>query len=284
MVRQKRFPTYFEVLTRAMRDIARHGYDSAARVDYWAEELRAAAERSLKPKWEVERLVRSGMAAAFRKYVDNGAVLKTNPGVSAYTLNNIRPELHAELSRRIAASVDLITINREQAIPKAMQRFKGWATSVPVGGEAKDLSKHRVKQKLELRKSLSSLPFEERRVIIDQNAKLISAVNSTVAVNGGAIGALWHSHIRQRGYNGRPDHNARDGKFFLVRGSWAHNAGLVKPGEDGYTDDVEQPAEFPFCRCSWQFVYSLRSLPAECLTLKGSAALKAAREKLANAT
>lgn len=268
--------TYYETLTAAVNDIAQHGYDSEERVAYWSDAIRRAAERSLKPEAEVERLVREGMQAVFHKQVELGGVLRLNSGVTPFTLAQLRPELHAELQRRIAASVDLIKVNRPQAILKTQQRFRGWATSVPKGG-SKDIK--RVKQKGELRKALASLPFEERRVVIDQNAKLVSAINTTVALGGGAIGGVWHSHKWQRGYDGRPAHDARDGKFYLVRDSWAHQAGLVKPGRDGYTDEVEQPAELPYCRCSWEYKFSLRSVPPECLTEKGQKALHQARQK-----
>lgn len=269
--------TYYEAITAAVQDIAAHGYDSEARVAYWAEEIRRAAERSMKSEDEVQRMVREAMMAVFRKQVDLGGVLKRNPGVSAYTLAQVKPELHAELSRRVAASTNLIKLNRPAAIAKTQARFRGWATSVPAGG-SKTVEK--VEEKDNLRKALAQLPFEERRVVIDQAAKLFNSINTTVATNGGAIGAEWHSHKNQAGYDGRPAHNARDGKFFLLRGSWAQEAGLVRPGPAGYTDAVEQPSEFPFCKCSWEWKFSLRSIPRECLTAKGEAALREAREKL----
>jgi DNA-directed RNA polymerase specialized sigma24 family protein len=269
--------TYYETISAAVADIAAHGYDSEERVAYWAEEIRRAAERSTKSEAEIERMVREAMMAVFRKQVDLGGVLKRNPGVSAYTLAQVKPELHAELSRRVAASTNLIKLNRPAAIAKTQARFRGWATSVPPGGSK---TVERVEEKDNLRRAMSALPFEERRVIIDQGAKLFNAINTTVATNGGAIGAEWHSHKNQAGYDGRPAHNARDGKFFLVRGSWAQEAGLVKPGPEGYTDQVEQPSEFPFCKCSWEFKFSLRSIPPDCLTAKGEQALRAAREKL----
>lgn len=270
--------SYTEVLTAAIADIAEHGYDSAERVAWWEAEIRRAAERSMRSLDEVERAVRAAMAAVYRKQVDQRGVLQLNPGVTPYTLERIRPELRAELDRRVAASVDLIRLNRPQAILKTQQRFRGWATSVPKGG-AKGIK--RQEQKVEIRKALSQLPFEERRVIIDQNAKLFSSINSTVAENGGAIGAFWQSHKFQHGYNGRPDHNARQGEFFLLRDSWARQGGLVKPGKSGYTDEIEQPAELPFCRCWYQYVFSLRSVPEECVTAKGRRALDEAKAKVA---
>lgn len=273
-------PTYWEVLTAAVNDVAQHGYDSQERVDYWAEQIRQAAERSLKSPEQIEVMVREAMMNVFRKSVDLGGALRANPGVKAFTIEQVRPALRAELNRRVAASLDLIKVNRPQAIAKTQQRFRGWATSVPPGG-TKDVEK--LKQKQDFRKALAQLPFEERRVVIDQSQKLFSSINSTIAVNGGAIGGIWHSHKYQAGYDGRPAHNARDGEFFLVRDSWAHQAGLVKPAKNGYTDDIEQPAQLPYCKCSWQYVFSLRTVPVVCLTDKGQAALDEARRKIRNA-
>ena len=276
-------PSYFDILTMAINDVADKGYQAPEQVDYWAEQLRLAAERTLRPMAEVERMVQDAMAAIYQRSITNLGVLKHHPGVSAYTLEMIKPQLRQELSNRVAASIDLIRLNRPAAIEKQQARFRGWATSVPPGGTPKTgkAKLDKVETKDEIRKSLKSLDYNSRRVLIDQGQKLFAAINTTVAVNGGAIGAIWHSHKAQRGYNGRPDHDARDGKVFLVRGSWADQAGLVKAGADGYTDSIEQPAEFVFCKCFYQFLYSLRSLPTNLLTKKGEEALTEARQRIA---
>ena len=190
----------------------------------------------------------------------------------------MRPELHEELQRRIAASVSLIRLDRPQAIAKTLQRFQGWATSIPKGGN--DTTK-KVEERKNIKKSLAQLPYVERRVIIDQSAKLFSAIDTTVAINGGAIGAFWQSHKHQLGYNGRPEHNKRDGQFFFVPDSWAMKAGYLRRGAYDYSDSVEQPGEFVFCRCGWQYVFSLRSVPNNALTKKGEEALAEARRKVA---
>jgi len=270
-------PTYFEVLTAAVNDVAMYGYDSEERIAYWSEQIRFAAQRSMKSIDEVESMVREAMYAVYRKEVDLAGVLKYNPGVTPFRLQQIKPELRSELDRRIKASVDLIKLNRPQSIEKTMQRFQGWATSVPKGGSE---TVQKREEKKNLRKALAQLPFEERRVVIDQNAKLFSAINTTVALNGGAIGGYWQSHKYQRGYNGRPDHNSRQGKFFLVRDSWAHQAGFVKAGAGDYTDEIEQPAELPFCKCSYKYVYSLRNIPVDFLTKKGENALNEAQSRI----
>jgi hypothetical protein len=131
--------------------------------------------------------------------------------------------------------------------------------------------------KHDIRKALASLPFEERRVAIDQGHKLISDINNLVALDGEAIAAEWHSKWRQRGYDYREDHKERDLLVYAVRGCWAVEKGLIKPGPAGYTDEITRPAEEPFCGCYYRYIYNLRDLPANMLTEKGKEALQAAR-------
>lgn len=275
--------TYYETVAAAIRDFATHGYDSQERLDYWRKLIEKAAASAFAPMDDIERDVRETMLRGYHKLVTRGGLLKRMPQISAYTLQRLTPQLQRELQRRIAASVELIKLNRPVAIAKTMQRFSGWATSVPEGGFPKDVRKGVYKYvdiKQDVQKSMTSLPFEERRVIIDQNAKLMSAINTTVAEGGGAIAATWQSHKHQRGYNGRPEHNKRDGETYLVRGSWAIEDGLVKKGAHAYTDEIEQPGEFVFCRCSWIYLFNIRDLPAEWLTKKGEEKLAEARQKV----
>ena len=273
---------FYETVAAAIRDFAIHGYDSQERLDHWRRLLEEAAKASFVDMDQVERDIRRTMVAGYHRLITRGGILKRMPQVHAYTLEKIKPALHSELNRRIMASVDLIKLNRPLAVAKTLQRFTGWASSVPEGGFPKDIRKGAFKPadvRKDLHKAMTSLPFEERRVIIDQNAKLFSAINSTVAEAGGAIGAIWQSHKHQRNYNGRPAHNKRDGHVFLVRDSWAIKKGLVKKGAGDYVDSVEQPGEFVFCRCSWIYIFSLRDLPKDWLTKKGEEVLAEARAK-----
>jgi hypothetical protein len=163
-------------------------------------------------------------------------------------------------------------------IEKTAQRFAGWASSVPAGGsravEVKDVKDN-------IRKALTSLPFEERRCIIDQSAKFVSALNDVIATDGGAIAGRWHSQWRRRGYSYREDHKERDQKVYAIRGNWALQKGLMKPGQDGYTDQITKPAEEVYCGCSYQFLYNLRDLPESMVTARGRESLTEARAKIA---
>jgi hypothetical protein len=198
--------------------------------------------------------------------------------VGQFTLEQIKPHLRDELDRRILASANLIKLNRTASIERTLQRFAGWATSVPKGGS--DIQ-NRTDIKKAVRRGIAGLPFEERRVIIDQGHKLASAISEIVAKDGGAIAGAWQ-HIKRGppSYDSRPKHVARDGKIFLLRNSWARAQGLVKPDKNGYTDDIEQPGELVFCSCKYRWIYALRDLPTEMLTVKGREALLAAREKI----
>ncbi len=185
------------------------------------------------------------------------------------------PRLHAELERRLAASTDLIVLNRAKAVEETLQRFRGWSSSVPAGGSRAENKREEAKT---VRKALASLPFEERRVAIDQGHKFVAALSDTIAKDAGAVAMIWRSHWRQPGYNYREDHKERDGKVYLVRGSWADEAGFVR---GDYLDEITQPAQEPFCRCFGTYVYALRRMPKELLTRKGEAELARTKEMAA---
>lgn len=270
--------TLTQTITAAVADLTEHGFDSEERVERWMKQIKAAADRSLTPQFKLDKLLRETMAAMYRRLVDNGGALRWHGGVSAFTLEQVKPKLRDELARRIMTSASLIKLNREQSIAKTLQRFQGWATSVPVGG-SKTTDKPEVKY--DIGKSLKQLPFEERRVIIDQGHKLTASINDVIAKDGGAIAMRWHSHWREANYNYRKDHKERDTAVYLIRDSWAHKKGLVKPGPAGYLDQITQPAEEPFCRCFGSYIYSPRKLPEDMVTQKGRDEMEAAKAKAA---
>lgn len=272
--------SYYEVLTEAIADIATNGFDSAERLAYWQLRLKEAAEGSLMSLGEMQNSLRAALTSVYQRLVERGAVTRMHPGVGRFTVDKLRPQLQAELQRRILASADLIVLNRQQSVAKTLQRFSGWASSIPAGG-SRNVDK--VAEKKTIRKSLVSLPFEERRVLIDQGHKLTAAINETIANDGGAIAFRWHSNWRQTGYNYRKDHKERDQLVYLIRGSWAQLQGLIKPGPAGYSDKITSPAEEPFCRCYGEYLYNLRDLPEDMLTKKGLDEMARVRRMIANA-
>jgi hypothetical protein len=265
--------SFREALDEAVAYYTEHGYGSAERLSDWMRRLYAVARQD-SPSDEV---LQSRMEKAMRTYLQRATsysvTRRRHLGVPRYTIQQIEPRLRPELARRIRASADLIKLNRGQAIDKTLQRFSGWATSVPAGG-SRVVDKREVKQ--DLGKALRQLSYEERRVAIDQGHKLMASVDAVIAEQAGAIAAIWRSHWRQPGYDYRPDHKERDQKVFAIRGNWAMEKGLVGKC-DGYLDEMTQPAEEPFCRCYVIYIYNLRDLPAAMLTAKGRAELERTR-------
>jgi hypothetical protein len=259
--------TFFETITAAVRDFAQFGYDSIERLNYWIERIRVAADQDMIPAEVLQANLASTLRGAYTTMVERGGIERAHNGVSRVTIERIKPKLRAELDRRIMASADLIKLNRVQAREKTIQRFAGWATSIPVGG-SDVVAKNPVKS--EIRKSLAQLPFAERRVLIDQSAKLRASISDIVATDGGAIAATWHDHgAHDKTYNARPDHLARNGKVFAIRGNWAIEKGLMRAGPNGYTDEIEMVGELPLCRCSYAYHYALSQIPADMLTQAG---------------
>lgn len=270
---------FYEVITAAINDFIEHGFDSMERLEFWMKKIKEAAIRSLVPESVMQQMLQKRLGSQYAKWVKGEAILKMHKGVSRMTLRQLEPKLRAELDRRIMASAGLIKMNRESAIEKTLQRFSGWATSIPNGGSD---AVERTQVKATLKKALSALPYEERRVMIDQGHKFVAALNETLAMAGGAIAVEWHSHWRQAGYNYRKDHKERDGKIYAIRDNWAMEKGLMKKGPTGYYDEITAFGEEIFCRCNGRWIYNLRELPPDMLTEKGREALKEARAKIAS--
>ena len=236
--------TLQEVLAAAIADFAAYGFDSEERLILWEAKIREAIITTLHNPAYLDKILRAHLRTIFERLVTRGSIARDHAGISRFTLQSMATRLRGELDRRILASAQLIKLNREQMIQKTMQRFSGWATSVPKGGAA-ELDRRALKT--ELSKPLRQLPFAERRVLIDQGHKLNASISAVIAHDGGAIAGRWYSHWRQAGYDYREDHKERDGQIYLVRHSWAARAGLVKTGEAGWMDDITQPGQEVFC-------------------------------------
>lgn len=266
--------SFYETITAAITDMCEYGYDSADRVAAWVQRIREAALRSLTPPHVLQDALNRTMAAIYRSKIERAGILKFHPGVQPFTLARVAPRLRAELDRRIMASAGLIKANRTEAVETTLRRFAGWATSIPPGGT--DVSMRR-EVKEEIRKPLAQLPFAERRVAVDQGHKFVANLNNILAQDAGAIALKWRSNFRQAHYHYREDHKERDGKIYLIRGNWAQERGLVKPGDVGYYDQITAVGEEVFCRCFAQYVYSLRALPDDMLTARGREELERIR-------
>lgn len=258
--------TFFTTITDAINDITAHGFDSQERIDVWVQRIKDAAHATLTPPAILEQELRNAMLTIYQRMVERDGLFRYHPKISGFTIERLKPHMRLALDKRIMSNAALIKLNRESAVTKTLQRFVGWSTSIPKGGSK---VQDKVDVKSGIRKALVSLPFEERRVIIDQGHKFTSSLNHIVATEGGAIAGIWHSHWRQVGYNYREDHKERDEHVYLMRDSWARTAGLVKIGPAGYLDDITQPGEEVFCRCFVTYLYTLDELPLDMLTSRG---------------
>lgn len=270
--------SFYQILTAAIEDFTEHGFDSQERLDAWLRQLEAAARAALIPEAVLQRELRGMLTRVYERVSQSGKLLRAHKGVGQYTLAAIKPKLRAELDRRILASTSLITLNRESSVQRTLQRFAGWATSIPIGGT--DVVDRREVAR-SVRRSIAGLPFEERRVVIDQGHKLSAAVSEIVATDGGAIAAIWR-HVMERGggYQPRPDHVARNNVVYVIRDNWALKAGLMKIAGAEYTDQITAPGEEVYCRCKYQYLYNLRDLPQAMLTQKGHAELARVRAQI----
>lgn len=259
-------PTFYDQVTAAVRHFQRFGFTSQAELDEWVHRLRTSALLKMQDPAKTEREIAVALGSRYNQLVIKGGLTRQMPAIKAFTLERVKPQLRRELDRRISVSASLIKLNRDEAIDKTLRRFQGWATSIPEGGskvvEVKD-------EKDNIRKALTTLPFLERRVVVDQTHKLVDSITNIVAVEGGAIAARWHSPWRRQGYDARKDHKERDEKVFAIRGCWAFEKGLMKAGPNGYTDEIERPGEFVYCSCRYEYIFYLTSLPPDMLTKKG---------------
>ena len=260
-------------LDEAVDEFTKEGFGDGSRLSLWLDRLRKSILADAPSLEVLHKRMKRSLQSFYTRATSKSRMARTNPSVSRYTIDMLKQQMRDELSRRIMASANLIKLNRERSIEQTLQRFSGWATSIPDGG-SKNVDKREVKG--HIKKAFRQLSYEERRVAIDQGHKLMSAIDSVVSENSGAIAAIWHSHWRQAGYDYRPDHKERDGKYYAVRNSWAVKEGLINKGM-GYLDEMTAPAEEPFCRCYAEYVHALRDLPESMLTAKGKKLLEETR-------
>ncbi len=261
-------PNFRALLLEALREFAVHGYTSEAALTEWLGRLHRALERELPADEWARKQLENTLTRIFTREVKSGGVLKRVPGVQRYTLDRIAPSLRAELDRRIFAGIDLTRLNKRAATEKTLQRFAGWVSSIPRGIPPAKVDVRAVAA--ELAKPVKQVRYEARRVAIDQGHKLSAAVAHVVAREAGAIGGIWHDRGEfDHGYDARPEHLKRTGTLFLIRDSWAMGEGLVKKSGLKYTDEIEQPAELPYCSCRYEYVTSPRDMPDTLLTAKG---------------
>lgn len=253
---------FYGTLNEAVEYFCANGFGEPETLQHWIERIRIAADRSMLSTRDAQAALDRALRTVFQRTMRGGY---RRAHARAIDVQQIQPELRRVLRQRIVASADLIRLHREQNIVRILQRFSGWASSIPPGG-SRSVEKREVKEGV--MKAFRSLSFEERRLSIDQGHKLVAAINRTIGEAGGAIAIRWH-HVHQANYNARPEHVERDGKIYILRESWARDARLVKRGGHPWYEEIDPVATLPYCRCFAEFLYSLEDLPDEYLTRRG---------------
>jgi uncharacterized protein with gpF-like domain len=176
---------------------------------------------------------------------------------------------------------------------KLEQRFRNWIT-IPskelresLTDKSKQLKafKENVVDKDEVKtSSWKHLKF----VIKDQTNKMNAAMDRITASELGAIGGIWWTS-KDRRVVGKPgglypevknpkmhgNHYEREGKFYLLKDTWATNRGYVVPRSGVvYLDSLSDgmPGVPIGCRCILESVFNLIDIPKEfegCITKRG---------------
>ena len=255
--------SFTETVLAAIADLSEHGFDSISRLERWQLELTYAAERESQSNNAVDARLVDHLGRIYAQQITRGGALKRHK-IAAWRLENISPKLRNELDRRIMAAAQLIRLNRAAMIQKTLQRFSGWATSLPIDGS---LAVDKRDEAENIKKSFRSLPFEERRVIVDQSHKLKASIDDIIAKDNGAIAGIWR--CRHTGnYTNRKDHLDRENKVYFVRDNWALRDGFAKLAGRQYMDEITIPAQEVYCSCVYVWIYAVRDLPEECWTAK----------------
>jgi hypothetical protein len=115
-----------------------------------------------------------------------------------------------------------------------------------------------------------------------KNNSFPSAINRTFSFEGNPLAARWsYSPLDEAGeFRNVYSHKDLADRIYAIRGNWALERGLMKPGAYGYVEDAPAPGEEFDCMCRFQFIYNLRSLPESMLTPKGESELARAKAEI----
>jgi len=239
------------IIKQAIDDIAKNGMTDTA-IQYWVSLFKKTALRTAF-KHTPASVIEPHLRKLFNKEVTSGKLLKRHGGIAPLKLKSIEPQFRNMLTNRIKANINLIVLERPNSIDVSTARLSGWLMNgvqqdVPLPDVYKNITKPISKQ----------LNYEHRRRAIDQGHKMLAAIDETLAVQGGAIVAVWHAHPPTSYYQSRPDHWKRNKEPFVIRDSWAYKDGLLKKGENGFMEDIpEQPAQAINCTCYYEYLYTI---------------------------
>lgn len=227
---------------------------------------------------------------AYYKYI-NGGYKQHFPGVKAYRLEDMKPAYRKEVQNSVDNSLALIKTQNQEFMRKMQDRFRNWAT-IPTP-EMRGPQATTTYLRLEIMKApevREEMTAHQHFIIEDQTRKLIANMNEITASESGAIAFIWHNR-RDKKVTGAPgglnkptekhgDHWEREGKLYLVKGSWALKRGLLKKTPDVWYDtDIPdgKPGMPVGCRCYSSWITDIESIPEayrDLLTEKGREYLK----------
>lgn len=219
--------------------------------------------------------IRQSAIKRFRSIFSNfirGGFLKYHKDLKKDSALRVKDKLQNEFDKRLTALSAVREFQNSDAIEKMLRSFSGWATSItPETKEQADV--HRAIKIIF--SSMKQAANDQRDTLRDQGHKLENALSGVVAKEFGALAGVWHSRWREEGYKFRAAHKQLDEKIFLFSNTWATKHGMVKPGVDGWAHDHDAPGMLPNCKCSFRYIYSLKDLPEDMLTVRGKQALAA---------
>lgn len=232
---------------------------------------------------------------AYYQYV-NGGYKKTNPGIQAYKIQDLKATYRKEVQNSVDNSLALVKTQNAEFMAQMEARFRNWAT-IP-SAEMRGDSANPDKVKAYLKNEVLKLPDVKKDmtkhqefIVVDQTRKLLSNMDAITAKTGGAFGFIWHNR-RDARVVGRPggmypeptekhgDHWEREGKLYLIKDSWAVvRKMLKKTGDVLYDVDLNdgRPGIPIGCRCYAEYLYAIEMIPEkfrDCITEKGMEYMK----------
>jgi hypothetical protein len=253
---------FHKLLRQATGHFSKFGFTSPSDVNDWLTRLNASAESTLDTdtaKAKVER----ALAGAFYRALGRGRLAGRKGQVSKLSMDQLEPKLRNELEKRMFAAREEVDATHRQALERIHGRFLGLATAGARPGAVREVVKP-------VAKAMRDAKAQERMTAVDQTKKLMATMDEVVAEDAGSIGGFWDAMwLIERKH--RPEHAARHDLFYVRRGSWADEQGLITHPE-GYMDEFDMPRVLINCQCQYRYVFDLEDAPPEVLTAKGRAA------------
>ena len=104
--------TFNEALTAAVNSFTLEGFDDPLRLTHWLKRLRETAQAEMPTPKVIESRTKQALESVYKRAISPAAVKRTHREIPRFTVERIKPELRAELTRRVLASADLIKLNR----------------------------------------------------------------------------------------------------------------------------------------------------------------------------